>query len=88
VSGFLRLVASEAARDKQAGIIVDVEATPPLRTAELLTPFPNRFVADRDPAFGHHFFDVTKTQAESKVQPHGVADDLSGKAMAFVRADR
>jgi hypothetical protein len=39
-------------------------------------------------ALDHHLFDVAKTQAESKVQPHAVADDLRGEAMAFVRADR
>ena len=51
-------------------------------------PLTDGFLADHDPALGHHFFDVAKTQAESKVQPHAVADDLDGKAMAFVRADR
>jgi hypothetical protein len=59
-----------------------------VRLSELLAPFPNRFVANHDPALGHHFVDVAKTQAESKVQPHAVADDLGGKAMAFVVADR
>src|SRR5450631_127401 len=59
-----------------------------VRLSELLTPFPIRFVAHHDTTLGHHFVDVAKTQAESKVQPHAVADDLGGEAMAFVVADR
>ena len=51
-------------------------------------PLTDRFVANHNAALGHHLFDVAKTQAESKVQPHAVADDLRGEAMPFVRADR
>ena len=51
-------------------------------------PLTDGFVANHNAALGHHIFDAAKTQAESKVLPHTVADDLDGKAMAFVRADR
>jgi hypothetical protein len=29
-----------------------------VRLSELLTPFPNRFIADHNTALDHHFFDV------------------------------
>jgi len=51
-------------------------------------PLTDGFVANHNAALGHHLFDVAKTQAESKVQPHAVADDLGGKTMAFVGVDR
>src|SRR5258705_4601303 len=37
---------------------------------------PNGFVSHDNPAFGHHLFDISVAQAEAKVQPDAVADDL------------
>ena len=47
-------------------------------------PSPERFVGDRDAAIEHHFLDVAEAQRESVVQPHAIANDLGGKAMATV----
>jgi hypothetical protein len=33
-----------------------------VRLSELLTPFPNRFIADHNTVLGHHFFDVAIAQ--------------------------
>ena len=43
---------------------------------ELLTPVPNRFVRDNDSAFGEKILDMAEAQAETMVNPDGVADDL------------
>jgi predicted GNAT family acetyltransferase len=37
-----------------------------------------------DSAFKQELFDITKTQTESEVQPHGVADDLHRKAVILI----
>ena len=51
---------------------------------KLDAPQPNRFVADRDSAFGHEIFDVTSTQIEAVVEPHCVLDDLSRETVTSV----
>ena len=41
-------------------------------------------IGDRDAALGEQLFDFTKAEAESMVEPHGVADDLRGKTITAV----
>src|SRR6266566_907234 len=53
--------------------------------AELRTPGANRLVRDSYPPLGQQFLDVTQTQTEAEVEPHGVAADLCGIAIAAVR---
>jgi hypothetical protein len=52
---------------------------------ELDGPTPDRLVAYLDPALRQQLLDVSKTEAESKVQPHGVADHVSRKPVALKR---
>jgi hypothetical protein len=47
---------------------------------ELGTPLPDGLVADHDPAFQHHFFDLAEAEREAVVEPDTVADDLYRKA--------
>jgi hypothetical protein len=56
--------------------------------AKLPTPFPNRLIRYDYPTFAQQLFDITKAQAEAKIQPHCVADDLYGKAMVLVACGR
>jgi hypothetical protein len=51
---------------------------------KLLTPLANGFIGDGDASFGEEFFDFTEAQTESMVQPHGVANNVRGKAMPLV----
>lgn len=43
---------------------------------ELLTPDSNRFIRDDDSAFGQKILNISKTQAETMINPNGVADDF------------
>src|SRR6201993_4219297 len=52
--------------------------------AEFEPPLPDRLVCHRDAAGGQHLLHHAQAQREPKVQPYGVADDLSGVAMAGV----
>jgi hypothetical protein len=52
---------------------------------EFSRPLPHGFVAHNDTTFGQEFFDITKTQAETKVKPYRVRDDLLGKPKTIVR---
>ncbi len=52
--------------------------------AELPAPLPNGFVRHEDTSFGQQILDISETQAVSVVQPHGVTDDVRGKAMPKV----
>jgi hypothetical protein len=45
-------------------------------------------ITDRNAALGHHLLHVAVTQAESKIQQDGVADDLGGKTMASIEVGR
>ena len=46
---------------------------------ELAAPFADRLVGHDDSAFKQQLFDITKTQAEPNVQPHGMADNVGRK---------
>jgi len=53
--------------------------------AELLAPAPNGLIGDNDATLRQQEFNISKAEAERVIQPDGMADDLSGKAMAVVR---
>ena len=48
-------------------------------------PGADALVAHDDAALGQDRLDVAQAQAEAMVEPHGVGDDLGGKAEAAVR---
>ncbi len=52
--------------------------------AKLPRPLAYRFVADDDAAFGQQLFHVAVAEVKAEIEPDGVADDLGGKAEAFV----
>src|SRR5215831_153423 len=51
---------------------------------KLLTPVPNRFVGNNDASLCQQIFDVTETQAETMIKPHGMADDFRRKPIAVI----
>jgi hypothetical protein len=51
---------------------------------KLATPLADGLIGDDHTTFQEEFFHITKTQAEAKVQPHGVTDDLNGKAVVLI----
>jgi hypothetical protein len=51
---------------------------------ELLTPEPNRFIRDDDSAFGEKVLDISEAQAESMVNPDGIADDFRRETMTVI----
>jgi hypothetical protein len=56
--------------------------------SEFAAPFANRFRAHDYTAFKQEFFNIAEAQAEPKVQPHGVADDLDRETMVLVSGGR
>ena len=52
---------------------------------KFLAPAPDRLVGDNDAALSQNQLNITQAETEDVVQPDGVADDLSGEAMAIVR---
>ena len=52
--------------------------------AKLSAPLPNGFVRHDDASFGQEVLDISKAQAVSVVDPHGVTDDVRRKAMPQV----
>ena len=55
---------------------------------KLATPFTNRFIGHNHAPFQEQFLDIAEAQTKPKVQPHGVADDLDGKAVVLVTCGR
>ena len=53
--------------------------------AELDGPAPDRLVADLNPSLRQQLLDVAKAEAETEVQPDGMADDVSRKPVALER---
>jgi hypothetical protein len=45
---------------------------------------PNGFIGDGDASFSQEFFDFTKAEAESMVEPDGVTDNFRGKPVTLV----
>ena len=56
--------------------------------AEFPTPAPHCLVGDRGTPLGQEQLDIPQAVAERMIQPHSVADDLGGKAMAIVGIGR
>jgi hypothetical protein len=56
-----------------------------IRWPQLLAPIAHGLVCAHDTAFRHERFDSAVAQAAAAIQPHTVADDLCGKAMALIR---
>ena len=55
-----------------------------VRLPEFATPFADGLVGYNHSAFQQQLFDISKAQAEAKVQPDSVADNLHGKAVILV----
>ena len=53
---------------------------PPERQA----PLSNGLVGDRDPALGEKIFHVPETQAEAKVEPDGLRDDVGRESISVI----
>ena len=51
---------------------------------ELPTPDSNRFIRDDDSAFGEKILDISKAQAETMINPDGVADDFWREPMPVI----
>jgi hypothetical protein len=50
-------------------------------------PIPHRLVRQDDAALRHELFDVPVTEAETKVQPDAMTDDLRWEPMALIWID-
>ena len=59
-----------------------------IRAAERATPPSDRLIGDRDAPLGQQVLDVTKTQAEAKVQSDGARDDVGRETIAVVAGCR
>jgi hypothetical protein len=51
-------------------------------------PITHRLVGQEGAAFGHQLFDLPVTEAETKVQPGTIADDLCREPVAFIQVGR
>ena len=51
---------------------------------KLLTPDSNRFIRDNDSPFGEKILDVSEAQAETAVNPDGIADDFWRETMTVI----
>src|ERR1700674_1128271 len=54
-------------------------------SAKLLRPVANGFVSNGDSALGLEFFDVPVTQAESKIKPSAMTDDLGRESTTVIQ---
>ena len=59
-----------------------------IQVTELIAPAVDSFIADPHAASRHHLFDILEAQAEPKVQPHAMQDDLLPEPVTAVRVDR
>jgi hypothetical protein len=55
---------------------------------KLVTPAPDRLVADQHSASSHHLFHIPEAHSKTKVKPNAPANDLFRKPMTAVRAAR
>ena len=51
---------------------------------ELATPFADGLIGYNHPAFQQQLFDIPEAQAEAKVQPYRVTNDLHRKAVILI----
>jgi hypothetical protein len=56
-----------------------------IRLSEFPAPLPDRLVGDDDSTGEQQLFDIAVAEAEAKVQPDAMADDLGRKPMVCVR---
>ena len=59
--------------------------SPRVFTSELKRPKANSLVRDFDATLQHHFLNITKTQAETKVEPCAMRDDFRRKAVTAIQ---
>ena len=52
--------------------------------AELLTPLSDGLVGDYDPALRQKVFNISEAQAESMIEPDGMADDIRRKSVSLI----
>jgi hypothetical protein len=55
---------------------------------EVATPLPDRFSRQDNPTSEQEHFHITVAEAEPKVQPHAMADNLSWEAVMLVSMSR
>ena len=58
--------------------------TPSKVGSEFPAPLPDGFIGNNNPAFGEEIFDITEAQAETVIDPDGVADDFRWKTVSVV----
>ena len=58
--------------------------TPSKVGSEFPAPSPDGFIGNNSPAFGEEIFDITEAQAETVIDPDGVADDFRWKTVSVV----
>ncbi len=58
--------------------------TPGIFRTKLDAPKPDGFITDSNAAFSQQIFDISVTEIESIVEPHGVADDVRRKSVSFI----
>jgi hypothetical protein len=65
-------------------------ATEPSRVlgSELQAPEADCFMGHFDPTLEHHFLNVAKAEAEAKVEPNAVGNDLAREAITTVVGGR
>lgn len=51
---------------------------------EFLSPKPDRLMRDHDPTGSQQVLDHSQAEREAEIEPHGVGNDFSGKAMAAI----
>ena len=56
--------------------------------AEVITPAPDRFVADHDSTCRHHLLDIAKTHTKAEIVPDSFGDDLAREPVTTVRIVR
>ena len=58
--------------------------TPSKVGSEFPAPSPDGFIGNNNPAFGEEIFDITEAQAETVIDPDGVADDFRWETVSVV----
>ena len=61
---------------------------PRILAPERQTPLADRLIRDGDTAFREEILDLSETQANAVVDPDGVTDDVSGKAVSAIAGRR
>jgi len=54
------------------------------RLTKLQTPQAHRLIANGDSALGQQLLDITETQTEPMVEPHGIRNNLRRKSVATI----